>query len=540
MSVELSKTIQGRDKCALSTSSGTHQDLESGTRNTSRQRDPNEHAFATDHLLANLKGRTISSGFVTITAQAARFLLNLGSTMIMARLLVPEEFGVVAMVTTVTALLSVFADAGLSTATLQREGITHAQVSNLFWINVGLSAVLALALAALSPVLAWFYHEPRVLGITLALSLNFLLAGSAAQHLALLSRQMRFKAKAFIEVASQALGVFVGIGTALLHCGYWSLVYASLTTTITMVLFTWTASRWRPQLPVRRSGTMPLVKFGADLRCGQSDLFAWAGNRRTLGGPFFWIRCARTLSRASVLLLRPLEQFLRPIDAVIEPALSRLQNHPERYRRMFLQAYEAIALAGFILAGLFMALAHPLILVALGSGWEKVGVIFSAFAVAALTFPVATATGWLFTSQGRGRDSLHARSLQGALSLLAFVVGLPFGPAGVALSFSLSCLVLQLPILYHLAGREGPVTRADLWRGFYRHLPVWIVVFGLTRLTCFLLPHSPPIVQVLVSTIAGLSGGAVSILLLAPSRRTALHLLDALRLLRRPRVTAGA
>ena len=109
--------------------------------------DPNDHHFRTDHLLVNLKHRTISSGFVTMLAQGAKFALNLASMMIMARLLTPGEFGV-AMVTTVTSLLSVFADAGLSTATIQRENITHAQVSNLFWMNVAISAVMSISLAA--------------------------------------------------------------------------------------------------------------------------------------------------------------------------------------------------------------------------------------------------------------------------------------------------------------------------------------------------------------------------------------------------------
>src|SRR6266487_4477761 len=101
--------------------------------------DPNQGHFRTDHLLTNLKGRTISSGAVTLSAQAAKFLLYLASTMILARLLTPRDFGLVAIVTTVTGFLRVFKDAGLSTATVQRENITHAQVSNLFWVNIGVS-----------------------------------------------------------------------------------------------------------------------------------------------------------------------------------------------------------------------------------------------------------------------------------------------------------------------------------------------------------------------------------------------------------------
>src|SRR5438105_7812098 len=128
-----------------------------------------EH-FKTDHLLRNLKGHTISSGAVTVSAQGAKFILSLISTMILARLLMPQDFGLVAMVTTVTSFLIVFKDAGLSIATVQREKITHAQVSNLFWINLGVGALGALILAALSPIIAWFYRDSRVTPIMLVFS----------------------------------------------------------------------------------------------------------------------------------------------------------------------------------------------------------------------------------------------------------------------------------------------------------------------------------------------------------------------------------
>src|SRR6266550_3832719 len=135
---------------------------------TSSARSIEQH-FATDHLLANLRQRTISSGLITAAAQGAQFFLNLAYIMVLARLLAPQEFGLVAMVTTVMGFLRIFQDAGLSTATVQRQEITHAQVSNLFWVNVSVGGVTALLVAASAPALAWFYREPRLIGITLVL-----------------------------------------------------------------------------------------------------------------------------------------------------------------------------------------------------------------------------------------------------------------------------------------------------------------------------------------------------------------------------------
>src|SRR5438445_10130923 len=102
----------------------------------SQESDAYEQCLATGHLLTNLKHRTVSSGVITAAAQAAQFFLNIAYIMVLARLLTPQEFGLVAMVTAIMGFLRIFQDAGLSTATVQREEITHAQVSNLFWVNV--------------------------------------------------------------------------------------------------------------------------------------------------------------------------------------------------------------------------------------------------------------------------------------------------------------------------------------------------------------------------------------------------------------------
>src|SRR5262245_19336527 len=111
--------------------------------------------FEMDQPLSNLKGRAVSSGFVTISAQGVQFVLNIVGVMLLARLLTPKDFGLVAMVTTIVSFLRIFNDAGLSTATIQREGITHAQVSNLFWTNVACGGLISLLLVVSAPAIAW-------------------------------------------------------------------------------------------------------------------------------------------------------------------------------------------------------------------------------------------------------------------------------------------------------------------------------------------------------------------------------------------------
>ena len=167
--------------------------------------------FETDHLLDNLQGRTFRGGFVTLISQAVKMLLQVLSAAILGRLLLPRDFGLLAMVMSVTAFIGMFKDLGLSNATVQRPQITHGQVSGLFWINCALSAGVALVVATLAPFIAWFYHEPKLLGITLVLSANFIFSGLTVQHQALLRRQMQFKITAVIDMVSMACGVATAI-----------------------------------------------------------------------------------------------------------------------------------------------------------------------------------------------------------------------------------------------------------------------------------------------------------------------------------------
>jgi O-antigen/teichoic acid export membrane protein len=494
--------------------------------------DDQERFLRTDHLHGDLRGKSISGTFVTGAAQAVKFLLNLASTVILARLLSPKDFGLVAMVVAVTSFLRIFKDAGLSTATVQREGITHAQVSNLFWINLTLSGLLGLIVAALAPAIAWFYHDPRLVSITLLLSITFLLSGATVQHQALLNRQMRFKALAVIDIGSMAAGLLVGVSMALLGWGYWSLVGACLASELIGLLTTIFVSQWRPQLPVRGSKTWPLLTFGANLTLGNLIFSLSRGVDSALIGRFYGAGAVGLYSRAMALLMRPLEQFMTPIGAVFLPALSRLQSEPERYRRTFLQIYEAIALISFLFTALMLPLARPITLLLLGPKWEGAALIFGGFTIAALFAPVVMACHWLFTTQGRGAELLALNTILAILNISSFIIGLPYGPVGVAFAFSLSGILIRLPIIFHVAGRRGPVGKVDLWTGFLKHVSVWLVTAGFTWITLSSVGNLPPLSQLVFCGTVGLLVGAIFIFSLPSQRHVALNIIRALNELR--------
>ena len=494
------------------------------------EQDGCDRHFRTDHLLGDLRKRAVSGTLVTTAAQASKFGLHLISAVVMARLLTPEDFGLVAMVTTVTGFLLIFKDAGLSTATVQRAEITHAQVSNLFWINVGVSAALSLIVAALAPVVAWFYRDPRLVAVTLALASAFAVSGAVVQHQALLNRQLRFKAIALIDISSVTIGLLVGIVMACMKLKYWSLVGMQLSIGLAELVLTLWTSGWRPQRPTRGTGTVSLLRFGASLTVASVFRRIASVSDNLLVGRWYGADAVGLYSRAAVLFMRPVEQLVMPLEAVFTPVLSRLQGDPARYRRTFLQVYGAVALLSFPAAGLFLALSRPLVLVLLGPKWEQVVPIFAWFTIAALYFPLYYAVMWLLNTQGRGKDIMTAGLILSIATLASVIAGLPFGPVGVAAALSCVGLLVRLPVQFYIVGRRGPVTTADLWAVALKYLPNWGVVLGVTYLTRRVLPADCSLVlQLCICASTGILAGIVLMLGLPWQRREVLRLCDLLK-----------
>src|SRR5690606_32746058 len=154
----------------------------------------------------------------------ARNVVCIGSTAVLARLLSPDDYGLMGMVATLTALLLVFSDMGLSWATIQRRELTQAQVSNLFWINVGAGLVLWLACILVSPVVARFYGREELQLVAAILGAGVLMGGLAVQPFALLRRRMDLRTVARIEIGAGVVAAVTAVSCAMAGLGYWALV----------------------------------------------------------------------------------------------------------------------------------------------------------------------------------------------------------------------------------------------------------------------------------------------------------------------------
>jgi len=414
-------------------------------------------ALSTEHLDTDLKGRSVRGGVLTLTSQGAQFAMQTVSTMVLARLLTPADFGLVAMVTAITGLGSAFADFGLSEATIQRKDVNHDQVSTLFWINVAIGLGLTVIAAALGPLLAWLYREPRLQSITLLLSLTFLIGGLKVQPNALLKRQMRFTALAVRDITSYLLAVPIAIVMAWRGASYWALLALPMTLNLIQMVLSWVMVRWRPGLPRRGIGVRSMIAFGGNV---SASYFIANVNRSADASLIGWFWGAGPLglySRAYNLLMLPVRQLSIPAGNVAVPAFSRLQGDPERFARYYLGAISLILWICAPLFGFLFVAASPVIALVLGNKWGEAAPVFQILAISALGQLFLETTIWLLISRGLSGRLLKLLLVISPILVGGFLVGLPYGIKGVALAGSLVQIAI-LPWMLHFAFRGTNLT----------------------------------------------------------------------------------
>lgn len=416
-----------------------------------------DEQFNTAHLQQNLSRLAVRGGSTLFLGQAIQLLLSVTSTIVLARLLAPEDFGLIAMVLPFVGFLAFFRDSGLHMATIQQAEINHRQISTLFWINLGLGFVLMAMLGLLSQAIARFFGRDELVWISLAYAVNLLISGASIQHSALLSRQMAFGKLTVIGIFSQLAGIAVAVISALQGAGYWSLVVMSLATTLCQTILTWLASGWVPGLPARGTGVRKMLAFGGGLTI--SNLFNQATQQidSILIGRMLGVTSLGFYDRAKQLFMMPLTQFMAPLSNVAIPTLSRLTATPEKYARTYLRIQEKLLIATALLVTLLVVFGDLLITILLGENWSASGTILQILAIGGLIIPVSASVSWLLVSQGRSRDLAYWAPFSFTFRGFALFFGAHWGILGIAVSIA-AIQFLSFVAFTLWVGRKGPVT----------------------------------------------------------------------------------
>jgi O-antigen/teichoic acid export membrane protein len=423
--------------------------------------------FNTKHFKKNIKLLSIRGSAISLTSQGIMLVIGMASTIIMARLLTPKDFGLIAMVVAITGFADIFSSLGLSMSTIQRENINHAQVSTMFWINVAVSTVIMISIAVLSPAIAWFYDTPQLTLVTMALSVTFLSGGLAVQHKALLTRQMRFTAIATVEIIAMIFGIGTAIYAAMHNFRYWALVINNIVSSVALVLGLWLVSGWLPGRPVRGAGLRSILNFGIHIT-GFNILNYFSRNLdNILIGRFCGASSLGFYSKAYQLLMLPVNNLRNPLNNVVLPSLSRMQNDPKQYRSYYIKFISILAFISMPLIVFLFVCSENIVILVLGNQWLGVNKIFKILAIAALIQPIASSRGLILLSLGRSQRYFRWGLFNAVTTVISFIIGISWGATGVAIAYVAQNYLILYPSLWYVY-KNTPIKISDFFGSILR------------------------------------------------------------------------
>ncbi|NIM18838.1 MAG: MOP flippase family protein [Candidatus Latescibacteria bacterium] len=395
----------------------------------------------------DLKEQATSGLKWSAASQGTRQIVQLLTTLVLARLLEPSDFGLLGMAMVVIGFAILFRDLGTSAAVIQRKDLTEEMLSSVFWINLSFGFCVTLIIYFTAPLVASFYKEVRLTPILQLLSLTFLFASLGILQQSLLERDLAFGKLARIEATSVLVGSAVGISMAFLGFGVYSLVCQSLSSIVLNTALLWILSKWRPRLVFRIKAVKEIWSYSVNLTAfSVLNYFARSADY-LLVGRYLGADALGYYTIAYRLMLYPLQSVSVLMGRVIFPVLSKLQDYEDRFQRAFLKTASSVALVMFpLMLGVF-ALARPFVFTVFGDQWGPVVPLIMILAPASMISSILMNAGSIYKAKGR-TDWMFRWSIVGStVRITAYIVGLRWGVIGVASGYTIAIALLAYPTL---------------------------------------------------------------------------------------------
>ena len=423
-------------------------------------RKPNPY-FDDNRSGEELSRKSLQGGVFSIASRGISVFVQVGSTIIMARLLSPEDFGLVSMVAAFTGFIPVLADLGTRDAAVQKPSITEHELSALFWLTVAIGVTLGLLLALASPLIASYYHEPRLRDIALASALGFVVSAASCQHFALLRRAMQFKAIAAIEVGSNLASSIAAILMALYGAGYWALVAKPVLLAAFTLVGVGASCRWLPGIPTLTQGVKDMVKFGLHITgFTMTDYVGRAIDRIAIGkrsgaAPLgYYQQCLFLYENVLGLLAIS----LHPVAVA---GLSKLTGNLAELKRSWTKAIATLGFFAMPAFGLLAVTAEDVVTLILGEKWRYTATLVAILALRGIPHSIERTLGWLHVPAGRGDRWMRWGVISAVVQIIALFCGLPFGVEGVVIAYVVAMYVMFIPAIAY-AGKPLGIGATDL------------------------------------------------------------------------------
>jgi O-antigen/teichoic acid export membrane protein len=415
---------------------------------------PERHAIATARPEpSQLRGRVRTALAWKAASQTITQLSRLLTTLILAHLLGPSDFGLAGMVIVFSGLIQIFADVGFSASLIQFKTVSEEDCSTAFWTGLGIGVILFAASVAAAPAVAGFYHRPQLRWMFVAVASGFVTEALIVTQSSLLWRRMEFRAIETRVIIATLVSTAAAICAATEGLGAWSLILQGNAFAVASVAMIWVLSPWKPRFLYSRDSLRRMMSFSGNVFA--SRFLQW-GDRNVdnlLVGRFLGSTPLGIYSLGYSVILVPFGRLVRPLQNATIPALASLQDDLPRMRRFWLRSLRITAAIVFpALAGIIV-ICPDFVPVVFGHRWADTVPVMQILAWVALVQSVCTLSGAVYQSRFRTRLLLRMTALTFLLDLAAFVVGLHWGVRGVAAGYALTNTLVIVPLTIFVVTR---------------------------------------------------------------------------------------
>jgi len=444
-----------------------------------------------------------------LTTQALSMVFGI----LLARLLTPDDFGLLAMVAIFAGFTALLADVGLGSALVQKRDATDLHFNSVFWTNMALGGALTLALFSASGGIAAFFQRQELVAIVQILSLQFILGGLSMVQRQRLSRALRFKMLSLADLAGLLVAGLLAITLAWQGFGYWALVAQSLTQRLVSTAIIWAGSGWSPRLHFSIEALQEVFGFSLYVFATRTLQYFTTNVDKLITGRMLGGAAVGLLSKAQSIMLIPLQNISQVIGSVMFPALSEIQGDRPRVRSIYLRATRSIALLTFPMMTGIYAVADHLVLGLLGEPWRELVPILRILCFAGIATSIVTITGSIYLSQGASRLQLRVNLLTRPITIVCILLGVPHGLTGIATGATVATW-LNSTITLTAAGRLIALSPWTLVRSLGSTLLAAVLMAGAVLALDRLWDFDSPLAALLTLVAAGTSIYAMLALLL--------------------------
>ncbi len=373
--------------------------------------------------------------------------VQIGGLLVLARLLPPADFGLLAMAGAITTFAGVVRDMGTGSAVIQNRDLDDKVLSAVFWLNLLVGTALAALAILLAPLFAQAFKEPRIVAVLICLSLAFPIASSGIAHQALLERDSHFRRLTLISAIASICGLITAIALAFLGAGVFALIAQTLVSSTLSTVLLWASQHWRPSMRIQLGELRPLVGYSGNVFAFNILNYFHRNADTMIVGRFLGSVDLGIYNLAYRTVLFPLQNMTFVLTRAAFPAYSRSQHDLPAMARHYIGSLRIIVLITAPAMAFLWALREPLVDVLLGHQWARVADVVAWLAPVGFVQSMVSSSGTVLLATGRARTLRNLGLIGVPMFVCSFALGIPWGPAGVAAAYCVANLVWMFPVM---------------------------------------------------------------------------------------------